>query len=110
MGLFGLASLNFAQRKKEVGIRKVLGAPTASLLMSLVMGYSKIIVVSTLLAVPISWWILSDWLNNFVFKIDISIWIFLLTGLATLLITWITIGFLTFHTASLNSVDTLKEE
>lgn len=110
MGLFGLASLNFAQRKKEVGIRKVLGAPTATLLMNLVMGYSKIIVVSTLLAVPISWWILSDWLNNFVFKIDISIWVFLFTGLGTLLIAWITIGYLTFHTASLNPVDTLKEE
>jgi putative ABC transport system permease protein len=110
MGLFGLASLNFAQRKKEVGIRKVLGAPTTTLLMNLAKGYSKLIIGSTLLAVPIAWWIMNGWLNNFVFKIDINIWIFLLTGLGTLLIAWLTIGYLTVHTASLNPVDTLKEE
>lgn len=110
MGLFGLASLNFAQRKKEVGIRKVLGAPTTTLLMNLAKGYSKLIIGSTLLAVPIAWWIMNGWLNNFVFKININIWIFLLTGLGTLLIAWLTIGYLTVHTASLNPVDTLKEE
>lgn len=110
MGLFGLASLNFAQRKKEVGIRKVLGAPTGLLLVRLVKSYSKLIVTSTLLAVPVAWWVMSDWLNNFVFKIEINIWIFLLTGMGALLIAWITIGYLTFHTASLNPVDTLKEE
>jgi len=110
MGLFGLASLNFAQRKKEVGIRKVLGAPTGLLLVRLVKSYSKLIVTSTLLAVPVAWWVMSDWLNNFVFKIEINIWVFLLTGMGTLLIAWITIGYLTFHTASLNPVDTLKEE
>lgn len=110
MGLFGLASLNFAQRKKEVGIRKVLGAPTGLLLVRLVKSYSKLIVTSTLLAVPVAWWVMSDWLNNFVFKIEINIWVFLLTGMGTLLIAWITIGYLTVHTASLNPVDTLKEE
>lgn len=110
MGLFGLASLNFAQRKKEVGIRKVLGAHTTTLLMNLAKGYSKLIIGSTLLAVPVAWWIMSGWLNNFVFKININIWIFLLTGLGTLLIAWLTIGYLTVHTASLNPVDTLKEE
>jgi putative ABC transport system permease protein len=110
MGLFGLASLNFAQRKKEVGIRKVLGAPIGRLLVNLIKDYSKLIIASTVLAVPVAWWIMSGWLNNFIFKIDISIWIFLLTGLGTLLIAWLTIGYLTIRTASLNPVDTLKEE
>ncbi len=110
MGLLGLASLNFAQRKKEVGIRKVLGAPVRTLLINLVKGYSTLIIISTLLAVPIAWTIMNNWLSNFVFKIDISIWIFLITGLGTLLISWLTIGYLTIHTASLNPVDTLKEE
>lgn len=110
MGLFGLASLNFAQRKKEVGIRKVLGAPLHSLLINLVTDYSKLIIIATLLAVPIAWWSMHDWLNHFVFKADISIWTFVLTGLGTLLIAWITIAYLTIHTASLNPVDTLKEE
>ncbi|MEQ9415856.1 MAG: FtsX-like permease family protein [Cyclobacteriaceae bacterium] len=110
MGLFGLASLNFAQRKKEVGIRKVLGAPLGRLLLNLIKDYSKLIIVATILAVPVAWWIMSGWLNNFVFKVDINIWIFLLTGMSTLLIAWLTIGYLTIRTASLNPVDTLKEE
>lgn len=110
MGLFGLASLNFAQRKKEVGIRKVLGAPIGLLLFNLVKDYSKLIIVSTVLAVPVAWWIMRDWLNNFVFKVDISWLTFLLTGLGTLLIAWVTIGYLTIQAASLNPVDTLKEE
>jgi len=110
MGLFGLASLNFAQRKKEVGIRKVLGAPLLSLLINLVTDYSKLILLATLLAVPVAWWTMRDWLNHFVFKTDISIWTFVLTGLGTLFIAWITIAYLTIHTASLNPVETLKEE
>ncbi|HNP94498.1 MAG TPA: ABC transporter permease [Cyclobacteriaceae bacterium] len=110
MGLFGLASLNFAQRKKEVGIRKVLGAPLMSLLVNLVTDYSRLIIFATLLAVPVAWWSMRDWLNHFVFKTDISAWTFVLTGLGTLVIAWITIAYLTIHTASLNPVDTLKEE
>jgi len=110
MGLFGLASLNFAQRKKEVGIRKVLGAPLGLLLISLVKDYSKLILASTVLAIPLAWWVMRDWLNHFVFKIDISVWTFVLTGLSTLLISWITIGYLTIRAASVNPVETLKEE
>lgn len=110
MGLFGLASLNFAQRKKEVGIRKVLGAPMGRLLVNLVKDYSRLILASTVLAIPIAWWIMNNWLNNFVFKVHISLWIFILTGMGTLLIAWITIGYLTVRTASVNPVETLKEE
>ncbi|MEQ9592001.1 MAG: FtsX-like permease family protein [Cyclobacteriaceae bacterium] len=110
MGLFGLASLNFAQRKKEVGIRKVLGAPVMHLLINLTKDYSRLIIAATILAVPVAWWIMRGWLSNFVFKVDINIWIFLLTGLNTLLLAWLTIGYLTIRTASLNPVETLKEE
>lgn len=110
MGLFGLASLNFAQRKREVGIRKVFGAPLVRLLANLVKDYSKLIALSTVLAVPLAWWIMSNWLSNFVFKVDMNIWTFLFTGLGTLLLAWATIGYLTIRTASLNPVDTLKEE
>lgn len=110
MGLFGLASLNFAQRKKEVGIRKVLGASLGNLLVNLVKDYSKLIIVSTVLAIPIAWWVMSTWLNQFVFKVGINGWIFFLTGLGTLIISWLTIGVLTVRTASVNPVETLKEE
>lgn len=110
MGLFGLASLNFAQRKKEVGIRKIMGAPISHLLINLVRDYSKLILISTLVAIPIAWLVMRDWLNHFVFKVNINVWVFLLTGLGTLLIAWLTIGYLTLRTASLNPVDTLKEE
>lgn len=110
MGLFGLASLNFAQRKKEVGIRKIMGAPLSDLLINLVRDYSQLILISTLVAIPIAWLVMRDWLNHFVFKVNINIWIFILTGLGTLVIAWLTIGYLTLRTASLNPVDTLKEE
>lgn len=110
MGLFGLASLNFAQRKKEVGIRKIMGAPLSHLLINLVTDYSKLILISTLVAIPIAWLVMRDWLNHFVFKVNINVWIFLLTGLGTLLIAWLTIGYLTLRTASRNPVETLKEE
>ena len=110
MGLFGLASLNFAQRKKEVGIRKIMGAPLTHLLINLVRDYTKLILISTLVAMPIAWIVMRDWLNHFIFKVNINVWIFLLTGLGTLLIAWLTIGYLTLRTASLNPVDTLKEE
>ena len=110
MGLFGMASLNFAQRKKEVGIRKIMGAPLSYLLVNLVKDYSKLIIISTLLAIPIAWSVMGDWLNHFVFKIDMNIGIFIVTGLVTLFIAWLTIAYLTIQTASLNPVDTLKEE
>lgn len=110
MGLFGLASLNFAQRKKEVGIRKIMGAPLSHLLINLVRDYSKLILASTIIAIPVAWLVMHDWLNHFVFKVNIDFWIFILTGFGTLLIAWLTIGYLTLRTASLNPVDTLKEE
>ncbi len=110
LGLFGLASLNFAQRKKEVGIRKIMGAPLSHLLFNLVKDYSKLIIVSTIVAIPIAWLVMSDWLDHFVFKVDISAWVFIATGLGTLLIAWFTIGYLTFRAASANPVETLKEE
>lgn len=110
MGLFGLATLNFAQRKKEIGIRKVMGAPVGILLLTLVRDYSKLIITSTVFAIPIAWWIMNNWLNNFVFKIGINVGVFLLTGVGTLLIAWVTIGYLTLRTVAVNPVDTLKEE
>ena len=110
LGLFGLASLNFAQRKKEVGIRKIMGAPLSHLLFNLVKDYSKLIIVSTFVAVPIAWMVMSDWLDHFVFKVNISAWVFIVTGLGTLLIAWLTIGYLTLGAASANPVETLKEE
>jgi putative ABC transport system permease protein len=110
LGLFGLASLNYAQRKKEVGIRKVLGAPVLSLLVNLVKGYSWLILIATFSAIPIAWFTMNDWLNHFVYKTSISVGIFLLTGLVTMLIAWLTIGYLTLRTAAANPVDALKEE
>lgn len=87
-----------------------MGAPLSHLLVNLVRDYSKLILISTLVAIPIAWLVMRDWLNHFVFKVDITIWVFLATGFGTLLIAWIAIAYLTLRTASLNPVDTLKEE
>ena len=110
LGLFGLASLDYLQRRKEVGIRKVLGAPLSWLLMNLLRGYSLLILLATLIAAPIAWWLMRSWLNNFMFKIELNPLVFVAAGIATMMIAWLTIGYLTIKTASTNPVDTLKEE
>lgn len=110
LGLFGLASLNYLQRRKEVGIRKVLGAPLSWLLMNLLKGYSLLILTATLIAAPIAWWLMSSWLNNFMFKVELNPLVFVATGLIAMVIAWLTIGYLTMKTAQANPVDTLKEQ
>jgi putative ABC transport system permease protein len=110
LGLLGLASLNYLQRRKEVGIRKVLGAPIFSLLLNLIKNYSRLILLSTLLAAPFAWWLMENWLSNFMYKVELNPLVFVVTGLVTMIIAWLTIGYLTLKTASANPVDTLKEE
>jgi len=110
MGLFGLASLSFANRVKEVSIRKVFGAPSWSILLLLIKGFTWLVLIAILLGVPIAWMVMTSWLQNFNFKIDLNPMIFIISGLGILILAWFTVGLLTLKTANANPVDTLRNE
>ncbi len=110
IGLLGIAALAFRQRTKEVSIRKVLGATLLNLILLLLKDFTKLVLVAIVLAVPLVWWVMNGWLQNFSYRITINPIVFVITGLSLVLIAWITLGFLTVKTASVNPAETLKAE
>jgi len=109
-GLFGIASLSYAQRAKEVGIRKVMGASVFKILMLLLKDFSILIVISIIISVPLGWYIMDEWLHNFTYRIDLSFDNFLIAGITLIGVALLTVSYLTIHTANRNPVDALKEE
>ncbi|HTE13247.1 MAG TPA: ABC transporter permease, partial [Chitinophagaceae bacterium] len=93
LGLFGLATYTAAQRIKEIGIRKVLGASVAGIASLLSKDFIKLVAVSCLVAFPVAWWIMHSWLRNYQYRIKISPWIFIAAGAVALLVALITISF-----------------
>ncbi|PZR02593.1 MAG: cell division protein FtsX, partial [Flavobacterium psychrophilum] len=93
LGLFGLVTYAAEQRFKEIGIRKVLGASVPDIISLLSRDFVKLIIISICIASPIAWWTMSEWLQGFAFRINISWWIFIIAGTAALLIASITVGF-----------------
>ncbi len=85
LGLLGMIIYALEQRIKEIGIRKVSGASVWDILKLISQGYTKLIVIAFLVGAPFSYWLMQQWLNDFAYKITPSIWIFLLTGMCTLL-------------------------
>ncbi len=109
-GLFGIASISYSQRAKEVGIRKVLGASVFRILTLLIKDFSLLIIISIVIAVPVAWFVMDNWLQNFTYRIDLSVENFLIAGLVLIAVALITVSYLTIKTAVTNPVDTLKEE
>lgn len=110
MGLFGLATLIVSRRTREIGIRKVLGADVRSLVGLLSKDFAILVGVASVIAFPIAWWALRQWLQDFAYRIRISWWVFLLAALIALLIAMITVGFQAFRAALTNPVKTLRNE
>ncbi len=110
VGLLGIAALSFRQRTKEVSVRKVLGASLSNLVVLLIRDFTKLVLVAIILAVPLVWWVMNDWLKNFSYRIEISPLVFITTGIGLMLISWITLGILTVKTAQVNPAETLKSE
>lgn len=110
LGLYGLVSFMAVQRTKEVGIRKVLGATVANIVYLFSKEFTILIIVAFVVAVPVSYYMMNDWLNNFAFRIQMSIWIFALAILASVIIAWITVGYRSIKTAFTNPVKSLKTE
>lgn len=110
LGLFALSSFTAEQRTKEIGIRKVLGAPVVSLVNLMSKEFLKLVLLSALIAWPLAWLVMNNWLNDFAFRIDIGIWVFVLSGLAGLVIALFTVSFHAIRSASSNPVIALKYE
>lgn len=110
MGLFGLATFTAEQRTKEIGVRKVLGASVSSVVALLSRDFLKPVVVAILIASPIAWYLMNQWLQNFEFKISISWWLFLAAGLLMTAIALLTVSFQSVRTAMLDPVKSLRSE
>lgn len=110
LGLFGLSVFDMEQRRKEIGIRKVLGASLSGLVMLLSKDFLKLIGISFVIALPFAWWIMSKWLDAFPYRISLSWWMFALAGAGALLIAFGTISFQAVKGALANPINNIKAE
>jgi len=110
MGLFGLALFSMKRRTKEIGIRKVLGASVPRILILLVKDFAKWVLIANIIAWPIAFYAVNEWLQNFAYRIEINYWLFLLGGFIALLIALTTVSFQSVKAALANPVDSLRNE
>ncbi|OZI06728.1 cell division protein FtsX [Siphonobacter sp. BAB-5385] len=110
LGLFGLAAYSAEQRTKEIGVRKVLGATELQLVALLSSDFIRLIGIAFLIAVPIAWYVMNQWLEGFAYRSSLSIWIFLGAGVASLCIALLTISSQAIRAAAMNPVKSLKSE
>ena len=110
LGLFGLAAFTAEQRTKEIGVRKVLGASVAGIVALLSKDFLKLVVVAILIASPIAWYLMSQWLQDFTYRISIEWWVFVLAGLLAIGIALLTVSFQSVKAALMNPVKSLRSE
>ena len=110
LGLFGLASFVAEQRKKEIGVRKVLGASTYNLWRMLSNEFALLVFISCLISIPLAWYYLNNWLQRYDYRTTISFWIFIASGVGALAITLITVSFQAIKAALANPVKSLRTE
>jgi putative ABC transport system permease protein len=110
MGLFGLSAFTIEQRTKEIGIRKVLGASLTSITTLLSQDFLKLVVLAIIIASPLAWWAMHNWLQNFAFRITISWWMFAFSGLAAVVIAIVTVSYHALKSAVANPVKSLRSE
>lgn len=110
LGLFGLVIFTTAQRVKEIGIRKVLGASVASVTIMLSKSFMELVAISTVIAVPIAWFAMNKWLQEFAYRINIQWWMFLLSGCVAILIALLTVSIQAIKAAISNPVKSLRTE
>ena len=109
LGLLGLCAFNIAQRKKEIGIRKVLGASASSITAMLSKDFVRLIIIALLIASPISWCAMHNWLQGFAYRINIPVWVFFVSGVSAILIALFTVSFQSVKAAMANPINSIKE-
>ena len=110
LGLYGLISFMAVQKTKEVGIRKVLGASVGSIVYLFSKEFAVLIMIAFAIAVPVAWYLMHNWLQNFAYHIQLGIGVFAAAILVSLLITLITVGYKTIKAATANPVESLRSE
>ncbi|HEX6168467.1 MAG TPA: ABC transporter permease [Chitinophagaceae bacterium] len=110
LGLFGLVTFTAEQKTKEIGIRKVLGASVTGIVRMLSKDFLKLVLIATIIAFPVAWWLMHTWLDDFAYRIDIGWWVFAVAGIAALLIALLTISFQSIKAAIANPVKSLRTE
>ncbi|MBL0745072.1 ABC transporter permease [Chryseolinea lacunae] len=109
-GLLGIAALTFQNRTKEVSVRKVLGAGFGDLIFLLVKDFTTLVLFAVVIAAPLAWWIMNDWLQHFTYRVGMSPLVFVGAGVLLLVVAWATLGYLTLKLARVNPATTLKSE
>ncbi len=110
LGLFGLATFTTEQRVKEIGVRKVLGASVGSIVTLLSKDFTRLVLISFPIAIPVAWYSMYKWLEDFPYKTNITVWVFVVACLATLLICWGTVVYQSIKAALTNPVKSLRSE
>ncbi|MDX5444003.1 MAG: ABC transporter permease, partial [Hymenobacteraceae bacterium] len=110
LGLFGLASFTVEQRTKEIGVRKVLGASVFRIFLLISKDFTKLVVIAFLLAVPVAYVAMNQWLHGFAYSTNIGISVFVVAGALALLIALLTVSYQTIKTARANPVKSLRYE
>lgn len=110
LGLFGLAAFSAERRLKEIGIRKILGSSEFGVIYLLSKDFTKMVLVAIVIALPISYLLAKNWLDNFAYKIPLELWYFLGAGFIALFIAWFTVGFHAVKAARVNPAVCLKDE
>lgn len=110
LGLFGLATFTAQQRKKEIGVRKVLGASEGQITWLLSREFLKLVTIAGILAVPVAFWVMNRWLQDFAYRIDMEAWVFVVAGGIITLIALLTVSYHALRSALMNPVEALKTE
>ncbi|MFT5752368.1 MAG: putative ABC transport system permease protein, partial [Dokdonia sp.] len=110
LGLFGLVTYTAEQRIKEIGIRKVLGSSVAQIVALLSKDFLKLVLVSFVIAFPLAYYLMNAWLQDFAYRVTLSPWVFVLAGVTTLVIAFLTVSFKSIQAATVNPVKSLKAE
>ncbi|MFD2933676.1 ABC transporter permease [Spirosoma flavum] len=110
IGLFGLATLSAERRTKEIGIRKVLGASVSGIVQLLSTDFLKLVSISFIFAFPAAWYAMQEWLKNYPYRINMNVWVFLVTAFIAISIAFLTVGWQSLRAAMINPVKSLKTE
>jgi putative ABC transport system permease protein len=110
LGLFALAAFTAEQRTKEIGIRKVLGASVSSISMTLTKEFIVLVFIAFIPAAALGWWVSSQWLSGFAYRVEVNLFIFVIAGVSAIAIAWVTVGYQSIKAARANPVDSLRHE